>query len=77
VRGSWAQQICGTRHSVSSGCAEWLVAWWCGGAQGESTINQLERVIEITGKPSKLDMKAIKSKYTTTMLDTINVKPQK
>ncbi len=44
---------------------------------GESTINQLERVIEITGKPSKPDMKAIKSKYTTTMLDTINVKQQK
>ena len=44
---------------------------------GESTMNQLEKVLEVLGKPSKDDMKAIKSKHTATMLDSISVKPKK
>lgn len=44
---------------------------------GESTINQLERIVEVTGRPSKADMKAIKSKHTETMLESITVRPQK
>lgn len=44
---------------------------------GESTMGQLERIIEVTGKPSKIDMKAIKSKHTQTMIDGLQVKPQK
>jgi mitogen-activated protein kinase 15 len=44
---------------------------------GESTMNQLEKIIELTGKPSKEDVKAIKSKHTQTMLESLNVKPKK
>ena len=44
---------------------------------GESTMNQLERVLEVIGKPSKDDMKAIKSKHTATMLDSISLKARK
>jgi mitogen-activated protein kinase 15 len=44
---------------------------------GKSTMNQLEKIIEITGRPSKADMAAIRSKYTSTMLDSLNIKPQK
>jgi mitogen-activated protein kinase 15 len=44
---------------------------------GKSTMNQLERIIEVTGRPSKADMTAIRSKFTTTMLDSLNIKPQK
>ena len=44
---------------------------------GESTMNQLERVLEVIGKPSKDDMKAIKSKHTATMLDSISLKGRK
>jgi mitogen-activated protein kinase 15 len=44
---------------------------------GKSTVNQLELVIEVTGRPNKLDMKAIKSKHTTPMLETLAAKPQR
>lgn len=44
---------------------------------GDSTINQLERVISVTGFPSKEDMAAVRSKYTNSMLDNINVKERK
>jgi serine/threonine protein kinase len=44
---------------------------------GESTMNQLERICEVTGKPGKTDMKAIKSKHTQTMIDGLSVKQQK
>lgn len=64
---------------------------------GESTMNQLERIIEVTGKPtfvhalirrraclhpcillvcSKDDVKAIRSRFTSEMLDSINIKKQ-
>lgn len=44
---------------------------------GESTMNQLEKIIEVTGWPSKADIKSIKSKFTTTMLESLNVRKQK
>lgn len=40
---------------------------------GESTINQLERIIEVTGKPTKDDLKAINSRFKTEMLEHVNV----
>ena len=33
--------------------------------------------MEVTGRPNKLDMKAIKSKHTQTMLESISVRPQR
>jgi mitogen-activated protein kinase 15 len=44
---------------------------------GESTLNQLEKILEVTGRPSKLDMKSIKSKHTQTMIDGLQVKNQR
>src|SRR4051812_19815897 len=44
---------------------------------GKSTMDQLERVLEITGKPSKDDMKAIRSKHTQTMMESITILPKK
>jgi len=38
---------------------------------GLSTINQLTRVMEYTGRPSDEDLKAINSSYAGTMLDTL------
>jgi mitogen-activated protein kinase 15 len=40
---------------------------------GKSTINQLEKIIEITGKPSKTDVKSMQSTFAPTILDSINV----
>jgi len=39
---------------------------------GNSTMNQLERIMEYTGRPSKEDIIAINSQYAETMLDTIH-----
>mmetsp|Transcript_30825 Transcript_30825/g.54086 ORF Transcript_30825/g.54086 Transcript_30825/m.54086 type:complete len:405 (-) Transcript_30825:361-1575(-) len=44
---------------------------------GDSTINQLEKVITVTGFPSKEDMAAIRSRYTSSMLENIKVKEKK
>lgn len=44
---------------------------------GESTMNQLERIIEFTGKPSGSDVKSIRSKFATTMLESLQIKPKK
>ena len=44
---------------------------------GDSTMNQLEKILEVTGRPSKTDIKAIKSKHTQTMLESLNIKTQK
>ncbi len=44
---------------------------------GDSTLNQLQRILEVVGKPSKLDIKALKSKYTQTMLESITVRNYK
>jgi mitogen-activated protein kinase 15 len=38
---------------------------------GTSTMNQLERVIEVTGRPSAEDIEAVKSPYAATMLDQL------
>jgi len=39
---------------------------------GNSTMNQLERVMEYTGRPNKVDLEAINSPYAETMLDTLS-----
>lgn len=44
---------------------------------GESTMNQLEKVVEVTGYPSKADEKSIRSKFTSTMLESLNVRKQR
>jgi len=36
---------------------------------GTSTMNQLEKIIEVTGKPSQDDIEAIKSPFASTMLE--------
>ena len=40
---------------------------------GTSTVNQLEKIIECTGKPTKDDVDAIASPYAATMLDSVAV----
>ncbi|KAJ1460533.1 kinase-like domain-containing protein [Pelagophyceae sp. CCMP2097] len=40
---------------------------------GTSTVNQLEKVLELTGKPSESDVKAINSPYASTMLESIQL----
>ncbi|GMH51433.1 hypothetical protein TL16_g10393 [Triparma laevis f. inornata] len=39
--------------------------------QGNSTMNQLEKIIEVTGKPSGEDIEAIHSPFALTMLESI------
>jgi len=44
---------------------------------GTSTMNQLDRILEITGTPSEEDIEAINSPFASTMLGTLNqVKPK-
>ena len=38
---------------------------------GTSTMNQLDRVIEVTGRPSKEDIESIKSPFAATMLESL------
>ena len=38
---------------------------------GNSTINQLERVLELTGRPSAADVAAIKTPHAQSMIDSI------
>lgn len=38
---------------------------------GTSTLNQLDRIMEITGRPSQEDIEAIQSSLATTMLDSL------
>jgi len=38
---------------------------------GTSTMNQLERVIEVTGRPTSDDIEAVKSPYAATMLEQL------
>jgi mitogen-activated protein kinase 15 len=40
---------------------------------GTSTMNQLERILEVTGRPLSEDLHAIKSTYAKTMLDSVNL----
>eukprot|EP00520_Triparma_pacifica_P015256 CAMPEP_0118656312 /NCGR_PEP_ID=MMETSP0785-20121206/13426_1 /TAXON_ID=91992 /ORGANISM="Bolidomonas pacifica, Strain CCMP 1866" /LENGTH=357 /DNA_ID=CAMNT_0006549171 /DNA_START=149 /DNA_END=1219 /DNA_ORIENTATION=- len=39
--------------------------------QGSSTMNQLEKIIQVTGKPSGEDIDSIKSPFSLTMLESI------
>lgn len=43
---------------------------------GESTMNQLEKILEVTGWPDKTAIKEIKSKFTNTMLESLNYRHQ-
>jgi mitogen-activated protein kinase 15 len=38
---------------------------------GNSTMNQLEKIVEVTGKPSAEDVEAIKSPFALTMLENV------
>jgi len=38
---------------------------------GTSTMNQLDRIIEVTGRPSQEDIEAIKSPFAATMLESL------
>lgn len=38
---------------------------------GTSTMNQLDRIMEVTGRPSQEDVEAIKSPFAATMLDSL------
>lgn len=38
---------------------------------GTSTLNQIERIVEVTGQPSKPDLDAVASPYAATMLDSL------
>ena len=40
---------------------------------GSSTMNQLERILEVTGRPSAADVDAIASPFAATMLESLNV----
>lgn len=44
---------------------------------GTSTMNQLERILEITGRPSDEDIESIQSPYARTMLESIPPSRQK
>lgn len=39
---------------------------------GTSTINQLNKILEITGKPSKLDIMSLKSEYASSIFENIS-----
>lgn len=44
---------------------------------GTSTMNQLDRIIEVTGRPSPADIEAIQSEFAATMLDSLpDVEPR-
>ena len=40
---------------------------------GTSTMNQIERVIQVTNMPSKVDIDAVASPFAATMLETLPV----
>eukprot|EP01023_Acetabularia_acetabulum_P057188 TRINITY_DN6654_c0_g2_i1.p1 TRINITY_DN6654_c0_g2~~TRINITY_DN6654_c0_g2_i1.p1 ORF type:complete len:498 (-),score=59.94 TRINITY_DN6654_c0_g2_i1:5720-7213(-) len=44
---------------------------------GSSTMNQLDRVIQLTGYPSKQDIAAVQSQFVDTMLESIDCMEQK
>lgn len=44
---------------------------------GSSTMNQLERIIQLTGKPTAEDTEAMKSPFAPTMLESVGVQMKK
>lgn len=44
---------------------------------GSSTMNQLERILEVTGRPSASDVDAIASPFAATMLESLNLGEQR
>lgn len=44
---------------------------------GTSTMNQLERILELAGRPSSDDVEAMKSPFAATMLESLNIRRTK
>ena len=44
---------------------------------GTSTMNQLEKVLEVTGKPTETDIASMRSPFATTMLDSLPTPQQR
>lgn len=40
-------------------------------------MNQLERILELTGRPSADDVEAMKSPFAATMLESLNIRRTK
>ena len=57
----------------SAGCI--IAEMLCGKAifPGQSTMNQLEKILEVTGMPSTEDITAINSAFAATMLDSLTI----
>jgi len=43
---------------------------------GTSTMNQLERIVAVTGRPDKEDIERLQSPFASTMLESVSLKPQ-
>ena len=44
---------------------------------GDSTMNQIKRILEVTGLPSEEDLESINSPYASTMIDNLDVPKKK
>ena len=44
---------------------------------GSSTLNQIERILEITGRPSQKDIEDVESPLAMNILDNINISKKK
>lgn len=44
---------------------------------GSSTLNQIERILEITGRPTNKDIEDVESPLATNILDNINISKKK
>ena len=44
---------------------------------GDSTMNQIKRILEFTGLPSKEDIESINSEYASTMIDNLEISKKK
>lgn len=44
---------------------------------GSSTVNQLDRILEITGEPNAEDLAAIESPFAAKMMESVKVRPKK
>ena len=43
--------------------------------QGSSTLNQLEKIVEVVGRPTRDEVESMKSPFAATMLDNIKMNP--
>lgn len=67
-----------TRRSYTKGVDVWsigcILGEMLGGRPmfpGTSTLNQLERIIEVSGFPTPSDIESVNSSYATTMLESL------